>query len=212
MNGQLQVSFQATDTAGLALGWLLRNGNVIGDTALSGTNESFTFNTPYYTAGTTDTYSVVVYDSQGNRTQQNLSLTPRTGLNAAPQPSIAVFPSTAMQGQNVLFEATSTVDPNDPFTTLIFSWEMKNLDDGNVIDTTQSSSNALFESRTLEPGRWLVSATVTDPHGAVSVSEPLSLVILPEPDTYVLLVSGVVLVATWQIFGRGISWAGFRPY
>ena len=30
VNGQLQVSFQASDTSGLALAWLMRNGNVVG--------------------------------------------------------------------------------------------------------------------------------------------------------------------------------------
>jgi hypothetical protein len=200
VNGQLQVAFHATDTAGLALAWLLRNGNVVGDAALSGTNQTFTFNTPYYTAGTTDTYSVVVYDSQGNRTQRDISLTPRAGFNGAPQPSIALFSSTVMRGQNAVFDASSTVDPNDSIFTLKFSWEMKNLDDGNLIDTPQLSSD-VFATRTLEPGRWLVSATVTDPHGAVSVSEPLSLVVLPEPGAYLLLLSGVALLATWQRFG-----------
>jgi hypothetical protein len=73
VSGQLQVSFQASDTARLALAWLMWNGKVIGHTALSGTNQTFTFNTPFYTAGTTDTFSVMVYDSQGNRTQRDVS-------------------------------------------------------------------------------------------------------------------------------------------
>jgi hypothetical protein len=194
VNGQLQVSFQASDAAGLALAWLMRNGNVIGDTALSGTSQTFTFNTPFYTAGTTDTFSVMVYDSQGNRTQRDVSLTPRTGFNVAPQPSIALFPSTVMRGQFVRLDASSTVDPNDSLFTLQFSWELKNLDDGNVIDTPQAFSD-IFQTRTLEPGRWLVTGTVRDPHGAVSTSAPLSLVVLPEPATGGLFALGAAVLA-----------------
>ena len=193
VNGQLQVSFSASDLSGLALAWLMRNGNVIGDTALSGSNETFTFNTPFYTAGTTDTFSIVVYDSQGNRTQRDISLTPRTGFNAAPQPSIALFPSTIIPGQFVRFDASSTVDPNDALSTLKFAWEMKNLDDGNIVDIPSSQANA-FQTRTLEQGRWLVTATVTDLRGAVSTSAPLSLLVLPEPAAGgLLLVAGAAL-------------------
>jgi len=199
VNGQLQVTFQANDTGGLALAWLLRNGNVVGDTALSGTNQTFTFNTPYYTAGTTDTYSVVVYDSQGNRTQHDISLTPRTGFNAAPQPSLALFPSTAIRGQLVRLDGSSTIDPNDPLGFLKFSWEMKNLDDGNIIDIPSALADA-FQTRSLEPGRWLVTTTVTDPHGAVSTSEPLSLVVLPEPAAGGLLLLGTAVLAFWRVF------------
>jgi hypothetical protein len=197
VNGQLQVAFHATDSAGLSLAWLLRNGNVIGDTILTGTDQTVAFNTPYYSAGTSDTFSVVVYDSQGNRIQKDLALTPRAGFNAAPQPSIALFSSTVMRGQNVVFDASQTIDPNDPISTLKFSWEMKNLDDGNLIDTLQSSSD-IFSTRTLEPGRWLISATVTDPHGAVSISERLSLVVVPEPASYQLLAFGLALIAGWR--------------
>jgi hypothetical protein len=200
VNGQLQVSFQASDTSGLALAWLLRNGNVVGDTALSGPNQTFTFNTPFYTAGTTDTFSVVVYDTQGNRTERDVSLTPRAGFNAAPQPSIALFPSTIMPGQLVRFDGSGTIDPNDSVISLNYSWEMKNLDDGNIIDTPQSISN-MFQTRTLEPGRWLVTATVRDPHGAVSTSAPLSLLVVPEPAAGKLLLAGAaVLAAAW--YGR----------
>jgi hypothetical protein len=207
VNGQLQVSFQASDTSGLALAWLLRNGNVVGDTALSGPNQTFTFNTPFYTGGTTDTYSVVVYDSQGNRTQRDVSLTPRAGSNAAPQPSIALFPSTIMPGQLVRFDGSGTVDPNDSPISLNYSWEMKNLDDGNIIDTPASISNA-FQTRTLEPGRWLVTATVRDPHGAVSVSEPLSLLVVPEPASGYLLAVGATLLATLQWRRRRLALNG----
>jgi hypothetical protein len=200
VNGQLQVSFQASDTAGLGLAWLMRNGNVVGDTALSGTNQTFTFNTPFYSAGTTDTYSVVVYDSQGNRTQRDISLTPRAGFNAAPQPSIALFPSTVMRGKFVRFDGSSTVDPNDSIFSLKFSWEMKNLDDGNLIDIPSSFADA-FQTRTLEPGRWLVTATVTDPQGAVSTSAPLSLIVVPEPAAGGLLLVGAAVFAVWW-YGR----------
>ncbi len=198
VNGQLQVSFQASDTAGLALAWLMRNGNVVGDTALSGTNQTFTFNTPYYTAGTTDTYSVMVYDSQGNRTQRDVSLTPRTGFNAAPQPSLALFPSTIMRGQLVRLDGSSTVDPNDSLSLLKFSWEMTNLDDGNIIDIPAALADA-FQTRTLEPGRWLVTTTVTDPHGAVSTSAPVSLVVLPEPTAGGLMALGAAVLAVWPL-------------
>ncbi len=193
VNGQLQVSFQASDTSGLALAWLMRNGNVVGDTALSGTAQTFTFNTPFYTSGTTDTYSVVVYDTQGNRTQRDISLTPRPTSNAAPQPSIEVFPSTILPGQFVRFDGSSTVDPNNSVILLKFSWEMKNLDDGNIIDIPSTQAD-IFQTRILEAGRWLVTATVTDPQGAVSTSAPLSLVVLPEPASAGILLMGAAIL------------------
>jgi hypothetical protein len=194
VNGQLQVSFQAFDASGLALAWLMRNGNVIGDTPLSGTNQTFTFNTPFYTAGTTDTYSIVVYDTQGNRTQRDISLTPRTGFNAAPQPSLALFPSTITRGQFVRFDGSSTVDPNDSIFALKFAWEMKNLDDGNIIEIPSAFAD-VFQTRNLEPGRWLVTTTVTDPEGAVSTSAPLSLLVVPEPAAGGLLLAGAAVLA-----------------
>ena len=105
-----------------------------------------------------------------------------------------------MPGQFVRFDGSSTIDPNDSLLSLKFSWEMTNLDDGNIIDIPSAQADA-FQTRTLEAGRWLVTATVTDPMGAFSTSAPLSLVVLPEPAIGALLLVGAAILGVSR-YGR----------
>jgi hypothetical protein len=188
-NGQLQVHFSGSDASGLVAALLRRNGDLVADTRLSGTSLSnAVISTPYFVAGQNDQYTLDLYDAQGNKQSANVNITVNSGFDCAPQPFLNLRTSTADRGQNVLLDASSTTDPDDSASSLLFSWDLNG--DG-IFEIGPSSSRTLTTSFG-SAGDRLIYVRVADPHGAMSVSEPLSLRIVPEPGTLVLLAAGLL--------------------
>ena len=169
--GLLEVTYTAFDTSGLAAAWLLRNGELIGEMQLSGTSTTSTFKTPFYTPGLSDQFSVMVYDTQGNRTEASTFITVQPASNRAPQPFIDVSPSTAKVGQAVLLDASFSFDPDGSSAQLKYEWD---LNDDGVFDTALSSSSTLTTSFAT-PGVRRIRARVTDSAGAKALSAPIGI-------------------------------------
>jgi hypothetical protein len=183
VGGLLQVQFSAADTSGLASALLRRNGEVIGEMPLAGNSAAVIFDTPYYTPGQNDEFTVAVYDTQGNQRSTSVNITPNGGFNRAPVPKIALFPSTIMPGSSIRFDGSGVTDPDHPVSQVMVEWDLNGDGMFDTLPTTQKTLTMPFT----EAGSWLVRARFTDPAGARSVSAPLAVRVIPEPSTLVLL-------------------------
>jgi hypothetical protein len=176
-NGLLPIKFSAVDPLGLAAAVLTHNGDIVGAIALSGTHFTGTITTPYFTKNKQDTFGLLVYDQNGNRTDASALLTPSapTGTDAAPQPFVRLSTSTIGAGQSVVLDASRSNDPDDAIATV--EWD---LGDGNF--TAPSGSKVRVVSFS-QPGTHLIRARLTDASGNQSISNPLALRVLPPGPT-----------------------------
>jgi hypothetical protein len=198
-NGQLQVRFSGSDASGLAAVLLRRNGDLVAERRLSGNSlTNAVISTPYFAAGQNDQYTLEIYDAQGNKRSANVNITVNSGLNCAPQPFLNLRTSLADLGKSVLLDASWTTDPDDSAASLLYSWDLNG--DG-IFDVGPSSSSTLTTSFS-SAGDRLIYVGVTDPHGAMSLSEPLSLRIVPEPGTLVLLAAGLFGLLAYTCWRR----------
>ncbi|HEX2974249.1 MAG TPA: hypothetical protein VHP11_18080, partial [Tepidisphaeraceae bacterium] len=176
VDGLLQIRFSASDANGLACALLTRNGDQIGEMPLSGTSVSKTFATPYYTPGQTDQYTVLVYDKNGNRRTMEVSVTPTTTANRAVQPFVELSTSTVALGKPITLDASRGSDPESGGM-----WSSKvewDLNGDGVFDTEPSASLTLTKVFT-QAGTRLIQARITDAAGAVSLSAPIGIRVVP---------------------------------
>lgn len=184
VNGQLQVHFSTSDSSGLVAAFLRKNGDLVSEIKLSSNSlADAVLSTPYYTPGQNDQYTIDVYDTQGNKQSTNVNINVSTGYNRAPQPFISLNADVADLGKSILLDASASTDPDDSAQSLLYDWDLNG--DGLFESGPMSSSRLLTSFNSL--GNLLISVKITDPHGAVSISEPLSLQIVPEPSTWCLL-------------------------
>jgi hypothetical protein len=190
VNGALKIDFSATDNLGLYAALLLRNGEVVAEMMLNGLSQTKSFLTPYYEPGTTDTFQISLYDAQGNRRDSSVTLTPRSDLvyNRAPKPFINLLSSDVSLGQQVSLDANGAIDPDGSFSTLKVEWDLN----GDGLFDTAPSTNKTFLTTYSTPGDRLIFARFTDAAGAISISEPLSLRVIPEASSTACLVAGLL--------------------
>ncbi|MGE5609441.1 MAG: PA14 domain-containing protein [Bacillota bacterium] len=175
VNGLLQIRFSASDTSGLACAMLDRNGEQIDEMSLSGSSATKVFATPYYTPDQADNYAIRVYDKYGNRRTVEVSITPASGGNRAPQPFVYIASSTVNVGKPITFDASRTSDPDHSASSLKVEWD---LDGDGVFDTAPSTSKTITKTFT-QAGTRVIRARITDPAGAVSLSAPIGIRIVP---------------------------------
>ena len=189
-NGQLQIDFSASSINGLAAAFLRRNGDLVAEMTLQGTSAAQSFLTPYWDPNTTDTFSIYVYDQQGNLQSSSVSVTPTSATIRAPRPFINTSRSYLNIGDSVSLIASGSTDPMTGTTAnLLVSWDL----DGDGVFDTAPSSNLTFNTSYSTPGDRLVYARVTNGWGT-SVSEPISIRVVPEPATGLLALMGIVCV------------------
>ena len=178
VNGMLEITFTASDAGGLHAALLSRNKDslrmLVDEVKLTGTNCTRTFSTPYYDPGQTNEYTVSVCDLQGNKESATTRIVRMPGVNHAPQPFITVLPATAGLGEEVVFDASSSFDPEQRTSLMEVEWDL----DGDGIFDTTPTSNLIFTNRYFSLGTRLVRARLTDPAGDVAVSAPLVVNIL----------------------------------
>ncbi len=171
VDGLLEVPFTASDDTQLSAALLRRNGHTIGEMRLEGTTAARSFLTPYFEPEQEDTYEVTVYDSEGNRSRQSVSITPSDADNRAPRPFVKLSQSWGIAGEPVIMDASSTDDPDHPIESLRVEWDL----DGDGIFDTPPDTLKVFSATYAEPGTFAISARITDPSGAQSVSAPVAL-------------------------------------
>ena len=163
--GLISVRFTATDASGMAAAWLVKQGGIIGELPMAGTNITTNFQTAYFDAAQTNQFTVVVFDQAGNRSDANAPIFVNAGFNAAPRPSVRLRPASILVGASVTADASKSSDPNDSPSTLKVAWD---IDGDGIIDTVPSYAKALTTNYA-RPGNYLVRAYVTDPSGATGV-------------------------------------------
>ena len=119
---------------------------------LSGNSAAVMFETPYYTPGQNDEFTVAVYDTQGNQRSTSVNITPNGGFNRAPVPKIALFPSMIMPGQAIRFDASGVSDPDHSASQVMVEWDLNGDGMFDTPPTTQKSFTMPFA----EAGAWLV--------------------------------------------------------
>ncbi len=188
VKGKVEIPFHASDASGLACAWLLRNGNLEAEMPLTGQSVDISFQTPYYTPGTAEEYKILIYDTQGNRTEKIFSLTPRTGYDRAPQPFISIANSIIRTDMDVLLDARKSIDPDHTYGLKV-EWDLN----GDGVFDTAPSSDLTFTTHFDVMGSRLIYARLTDLEGNQSISEPLGLRIVPEPTTALGIIFGCLL-------------------
>ncbi len=172
VNGLLRIDFTASDDTALAAATLRRGGGaVFEEMTLSGTSTTQAFETPYYDPGAGMDFWVSVYDTQGNWANTKVNITPNTGFNRAPQPSVKVFNSLAQIGNDVLLDASASIDPDGDNALMTVEWD---LDGDGAFDTAPTTDKTLI-TQFDQIGTRLIYARLTDPSGDMAVSAPLSL-------------------------------------
>jgi hypothetical protein len=171
VNGQLLIELAATDQSGLAAAMLIRGGNRIAEMELSGTSASVTFETPFYEPGAEETYRIIVYDIQGNRSEGAVTVTPDVPSNRAPEPFVLVSPALASLGSVMRLEASLSSDPDHDGSQLTVEWDLNG--DG-VFDTPPTTGKTLDVSFNNAGPRQII-ARITDPAGAQSTSTPIGI-------------------------------------
>jgi len=170
VNGLIEIRFTASDSVGLAVALLRLSGNTIGEMALSGTSEDKIFRTPYYTPGQSNSYTITVYDVQGNTNNADTAIVPNTGFNRAPIPFIRINPSEVQVNEMTTLQASNSYDP-DGNTPLTVEWDLN----GDEIFDTTSSTDLTYITQYSEPGTHLIRARLTDALGAQTVSTPIGI-------------------------------------
>lgn len=168
--GLLPVSFSASDSSGLAVAWLLRGGDLVAEIPLSGTSAEATFLTPYFTAETSESYTVFVYDIYGNRASTETTITPAAGDNLAPTPFVRPSHTTVTSGEELVLSAGYSSDPDDSTASLLVEWDL----DGDGQFDTAPSTEKTYRTTLTDPGVFWVSARITDPDGAATLSSPIA--------------------------------------
>lgn len=167
--GLLNIRFTASGSDSIAYAHLYNgSGELIEELALNRLNVDTTFKTPYYQAGTTNSFSIAVGDRQGNRSvSSNFTLSVTAG-NQAPKPFFKIlYPTAPYPGNATLFDASATSDPNGgSFTT---EYDFNN--DG-IFDTPPVFPTYFYNIP--QTGPYLARIRVTDPQGASAISSPIS--------------------------------------
>ncbi len=174
VNGLLRIDFAASDPGSLTAAVLRINGDTVGELPLAGAAVSASFLTPYYDPGMAASYTISVYDAQGNRRDASTTITPTPGFNRAPRPSFKLLPSTARAGAPVVLDASASTDPDHASSSLIVEWDINGDGVFDISPTTSRTLTATFPT----VGTRLIRVRLTDPAGAQTISTPIALRVL----------------------------------
>jgi len=169
--GRIEISFTADDSSGLVAAWLTRSGDLVGELPLAGTSMTTRFSTPYFTAGSANNYSLAVFDRFGNKTSVDMTITPASGPNRAPQPAIKVQSAAPMAGETVVLDAGASTDPESSASVLRVEWD---LDGDGQFDTAPTTTKTFNLALPINGNRYIL-ARITDPSNSTAISAPLAL-------------------------------------
>ena len=171
--GLFRVQVRAFDQeSSLAALVLVRNGNAVGELAVSESAVDTAIDTYDYEPGVTDRWEVIAYDAQGNLAiSAPASLTPDTGFNRAPVPFVSVDKRRLTLSENVILDASRSFDPDGLASEVLVEWDFN----GDGVFDTPPSLDKTQETSFAKPGTYQVVARLTDPSGDSSLSVPIGL-------------------------------------
>lgn len=169
VGGLLPIAFSASAPAGLSWAWLTLEGNLVSELPLTGTSVSTQFNVPNYTKGSTNNFTVFVFDRWGNRQSASTAITPNSQAAQAPQPYVKITPPVPLFGESVTLDASASTDPAFAGTQLRFEWDLQG--NGNFVAATASA----LKFTPVLAGNSVVRLRITNPVNLKSVSTPVAL-------------------------------------
>ncbi len=174
VRGVVQITFTAADVGGLSAALLSWNENfewtLVDEMVLTGTNVTRTFSTPFYNPAQANDYTVTVLDRQGNQRSVSTTIQLTPVVNHAPWPIIKITPATPALGEEVVFDASGTTDPEHSSSLIEVEWDLN----GDGYFDTPPVQSLFYTNRYQTLGSRLVRARVADPAGAEAVSAPVA--------------------------------------
>lgn len=166
--GHCQLDFTVSDTDSPLGGAILtRANNVVAEIALNQEQHYYTISTYDYEPGVQDEWNLTVFDTQGNRAKSSKALiTCATGYNRAPHPFISVRKSRVEVGEEVIIDASNSLDPDGDSSQLMVEWDL----DGDGKFDTGPSTKKVRSTVYSEPGIYQIIARLTDDKGDPSDS------------------------------------------
>lgn len=182
VGGLLPIQFSASDDRAMASAFLTWEGDVVAETMLKGAEVSGQFTTEHFELGVSKTYAVFVYDLEGNRASQEVTITAVTKSNSAPRPFVKVTPPLMFRGESFTLDASDSTDPDQSVASLLVEWD---LDGDGLFDTAPSTTKTLVITADT-PGARAIRARITDEFGAATISTA----ILVDPHLPLLTITG----------------------
>jgi len=170
-NGFLHFPFTASDTSGLAMAYLQRGGNTVGDMKLSGTSGNFVMTIPDKYDSSWTGISLLICDVNGNRSE----ITTTYGFDTSPYAPIShikVTKPTGLPNRSVQLDASLSLDPDGTPSTMKIEWDLNG--DG-VFDTAPTTNMVILTTAPNGNSVVKVTARLTDASGLSSVSQPISI-------------------------------------
>ncbi len=172
-NGQLTISFTASDSDTLASATLRFDGNTVSEMKLNSKDISSQFVIPYYDLSSTKEYQVVILDKQGNINDAKVNLAVlQNGSNQAPKPYIETIEHSPKKDATVLMKSSASSDVNDGINNCQVQWDTNN--DG-IYETGWMNANTDFSTLFPNEGNYLAKLKIKDPSNAEVISTPVSL-------------------------------------
>jgi len=168
--GKVTIEFEASDDVGLAAAWLERDGDLVADLMLEGTNHLAALSTTSFAAGLTNSYRLKVWDLSGNRRTIDLPLLVSSGV-AGPSPSLRVVNAAGFPNRNVTLNASaSSIPQGGAGVTYTF------IATGPETLTWGPQSAAEIDVTFPEPDNYRVAVVVTDQLGNSATSMAVAVV------------------------------------
>ncbi|NQT82321.1 hypothetical protein HQ563_04820 [bacterium] len=165
-DGLLPIQFSASDDTGLGTALLMWEDDVVSELTLSGKSALDQFTTEYFEAQAPKNYTVMVFDLNGNKVSQKVTITASGKSNPAPRPFLRVTPPVMLRGESFVLDASSSTDANHPAASLRVEWD---LDGDGVFDTSPTTTKTLTVARDVA-GPVPIRARITDETGDSTVS------------------------------------------
>jgi hypothetical protein len=173
INGQCGLEFSASDTGShLAGALLIKNGNIVAETPLSGNRVTTTLTTYDYRPGELNQWFVEVFDTQGNRGfSSETRLSCPAGVNRAPHPYVTVSKRHPRIDEEIILGVGSSLDPDGDSFRMTVEWDL----DGDGKFDTLPSTQKTFTQTYKKEGVYQIIARLTDEQGGSSVSTPIGI-------------------------------------
>ncbi len=168
-DGLLPIQFSASDDTALGTAFLTWQGDAVAEMTLSGKYALEQFTTEYFEGEAAKNYTVIVFDLNGNKATQQVTITASGKSNSAPRPFLTVTPPVMVPGESFVLDASGSTNPNQPAASLRVEWD---LDGDGIFDTSPTTTKTRTVDRDVS-GPVPIRARITDDAGDSTVSTAL---------------------------------------
>ncbi|MBT8185344.1 MAG: hypothetical protein KJN76_10925, partial [Eudoraea sp.] len=171
-NGNLVFNVSASDADGLSMLQLFGTSASSVEKVLEGIDFSGPIHLPYYEPGQQNTFRLILYDKQGNKTYRDFTVIPQPG-NRAPWPYVNITPPIGEAGSTFGLHWEGSFDP-DTGSGVNSNWDVTwDLNNDGIFDVVPQAGSPMTEVE-LPAGNHLVRLKLTEPSGASTISTPVA--------------------------------------